>query len=117
MDQSNETPDAPASSRCYVADLAKVVEPLLQRGYHVMLSLEDDSACIECITGGDTNCTHPKYYDPADGHGYTSVHMDDIPDKVLDSFDDRMPEGELSRAWAAWMVAEAERLEAKPKSR
>ena len=41
------------------------------------------------ITGGDSNCPHPKYYDPSDGHGFTHVHMDDdrfdeLPDEATD---------------------------------
>lgn len=60
---------------------------LAARGYHVHVVFSPTKTECYLITGGDPNCSHKKYYDPADGHGYTHVHMDDVPDLLLDELD------------------------------
>lgn len=70
-----------------VKKLLKKFDSLARRGYEVHVTFYGDG--VECthIIGGDPNCSHRKYFDPEDGHGFTYVHMDDIPDEVLDSVD------------------------------
>lgn len=88
-------------------ELATEIQPLLARGYQSIILIGGTGAEVQSIMGGDCNCPRPKFYDPQDGHGWTYIHMDDVPDDVMDTFGNDTYELESAR----WMIAEAERLE------
>lgn len=88
-------------------------EALANRGYHVNVVFTGDT--VECthISGGDPNCPHPKYFDPSDGHGWTYVHMDHVPDEVLDELDDGRSSQEFCDGLFDWMEKHVLNVEAK----
>lgn len=86
---------------------------LSKRGYQVHVSFSGDVIECTCIVGGDCNCPCPKYFDPSDGHGRTFVHMDDIPEDVLDELDDGRDSQAYSIGLFDWMEKYVLSVEAK----
>lgn len=54
-----------------------VLDEIYRRHFDVHMVLRDGDVIMMELTAGDCNCPHKKPYDPKDGHGYTSIDMDD----------------------------------------
>lgn len=93
---------------------AKHCFDLAKRGYEVNVTFSGDTVACVYIEGGDSNCPHLKYYDPADGHGYTHVHMDNIPGDVLDGLDDGRDPQAYCEGLFEWMRRRVLELEGRP---
>jgi hypothetical protein len=99
-------------------DKFRAVLPLLERfhelsrrGYAVNVQFCGDT--VECLSilGGDPQCSHPKYFDPRDGHGFTFVSMDDVPNSVLDDADKGQSSQDYCDRLFNWMQGQAISLE------
>ena len=90
-------------------------DALAKRGYSVNVAFTGDT--IECtsIMGGDCNCPCKKFYDPSDGHGFTYVHMDDVPDDVVDILDDGRDSQAFCDGLFDWMQQYVLSVEGKPR--
>lgn len=90
-------------------------DALAKRGYHVNVMFAGNT--VECISiaGGDANCPCHKYFDPSDGHGFTYVHMDHVPDDVLNDLDDGRESQAVCDGLFDWMEKHVLAMEAKPR--
>jgi len=88
-------------------------DALAKRGYHVNVVFTGDT--VECVSiiGGDCNCPCPKHFDPSDGHGFTHVSMDDVPDDVLEALDDGRDSQSFCDGMFDWMENHVLSVEAK----
>ena len=93
-----------------VSEILQPFKALLAKGYELSLTVRASGCTADLLMGGDCNCPKRKYYDPADGHGFTYVHSDDI--ELAFGIDD---EAEYNLAMARVMATRATALEAKPK--
>jgi len=61
-----------------VMEILQPFKALLAKGYELSLTVRASGCTADLLMGGDCNCPKRKYYDPADGHGFTHVHSEDI---------------------------------------
>ena len=94
-------------------DIIERSRQLAKRGYQVGVAFTGDMVECTYITGGDANCPHPKYFDPSDGHGFTYVHMDHVPDNIFDELDDGRDPQAFSNGLFDWMEKRVLYLEAR----
>jgi hypothetical protein len=58
-----------------IIESMEIVDDLVKKGWKITIQFDED-CCEMSAFAGDANCHHRKEYDPADGHGCSSVMFD-----------------------------------------